>query len=134
LAGFFGSRRRHKDPTPFRSMDAIATNAAVATTIRDTRAGFLLAVKANQPTVRAEIETFFADAHPGRSPIQLNSTSKPASVRPMRSMDQSPALSPKTRLSVLIRGNMLLSQLSTKKRYPRVNTRYCLFGICLVSL
>jgi len=46
------------------SIDAIATNAAIATTIRDAQADYLLAVKANQPTLRAEIETFFADAPP----------------------------------------------------------------------
>lgn len=46
------------------SIDAIATNAAIATTIRDAQADYLLAVKANQPTLRAEIETFFADADP----------------------------------------------------------------------
>lgn len=32
------------------SIDAIATNAAIATTIRDAGADYLLAVKANQPT------------------------------------------------------------------------------------
>jgi len=46
------------------SIDAIATNAAIATTIRDAQADYLLAVKANQPTLRSEIETFFADAPP----------------------------------------------------------------------
>ena len=46
------------------SIDAIATNAAIATTIRDAQADDLLAVKANQPTLRAEIESFFADADP----------------------------------------------------------------------
>jgi predicted transposase YbfD/YdcC len=46
------------------SIDAIATNAAIATTIRDAQADYLLAVKANQPTLRAEIETFFADPPP----------------------------------------------------------------------
>ena len=46
------------------SIDAIATNPAIATTIRDARADYLLAVKANQPTLRSEIETFFADAPP----------------------------------------------------------------------
>jgi predicted transposase YbfD/YdcC len=44
------------------SIDAIATNAAMATTIRDAQADYLLTVKANQPTLRAEIEAFFADA------------------------------------------------------------------------
>jgi predicted transposase YbfD/YdcC len=46
------------------SIDAIATNAAIATAIRDAQADYLLAVKANQPTLRSEIEIFFADAPP----------------------------------------------------------------------
>lgn len=46
------------------SIDAIATNPAIATTIRDAQADYLLAVKANQPTLRSEIETFFVDAPP----------------------------------------------------------------------
>jgi len=44
------------------SIDAIATNAAIAATIRAAGADYLLAVKANQPSLRAEIEAFFADA------------------------------------------------------------------------
>ena len=44
------------------SIDAIATNPTIATAIRNVQADYLLAVKANQPTLRAEIETFFADA------------------------------------------------------------------------
>jgi predicted transposase YbfD/YdcC len=44
------------------SIDAIATNSAIATTIRNAQADYLLAVKANQPTLRSEIETFFAAA------------------------------------------------------------------------
>jgi predicted transposase YbfD/YdcC len=44
------------------SIDAIATNPAIATAIRDADADYLLAVKANQPTLRAEIESFFAHA------------------------------------------------------------------------
>ena len=44
------------------SIDAIATNPTVATSIRDAEAGYLLAVKANQPTLHSEIERFFADA------------------------------------------------------------------------
>ena len=44
------------------SIDAIATNATIATAIRDAKADYLLAVKANQPSLRAEIEGFFADA------------------------------------------------------------------------
>jgi predicted transposase YbfD/YdcC len=46
------------------SIDAIATNPTIATAIRDAQADYLLAVKANQPTLRREIETFFADAPP----------------------------------------------------------------------
>ena len=44
------------------SIDAIATNPAVATAIRAAQADYLLAVKANQPTLRADLERFFADA------------------------------------------------------------------------
>lgn len=44
------------------SIDAIATNAAIATAIRNAGADYLLAVKANQPTIRSEIEASFADA------------------------------------------------------------------------
>jgi predicted transposase YbfD/YdcC len=44
------------------SIDAVATNPTIATAIRDAEAHYLLAVKANQPTLRAEIERYFADA------------------------------------------------------------------------
>jgi predicted transposase YbfD/YdcC len=44
------------------SIDAIATNAEVAQAITDQGADYLLAVKANQPTLRAEIEAAFAAA------------------------------------------------------------------------
>jgi len=44
------------------SIDAIATNTAIATAIRAHGADYLLAVKANQPTLRAEIERYFDDA------------------------------------------------------------------------
>src|SRR5262245_12265820 len=44
------------------SIDAIATNPAIATTIRAAQADYLLAVKANQPTLRSDIEAFFACA------------------------------------------------------------------------
>src|SRR6266852_5924631 len=46
------------------SIDAIATNPTIATAILDAGADYLLAVKANQPSLRAEIETYFADADP----------------------------------------------------------------------
>jgi predicted transposase YbfD/YdcC len=44
------------------SIDAIATNAAIASAIRAQGADYLLAVKANQPTLRAEVEAYFAKA------------------------------------------------------------------------
>lgn len=44
------------------SIDAIATNATVATAIRNAGAHYLLAVKANQPTLRSDIERYFDDA------------------------------------------------------------------------
>ena len=46
------------------SIDAIASNPAIAAAIRAAGAGYLLAVKANQPTRRAEIERLFATADP----------------------------------------------------------------------
>ena len=47
------------------SIDAIATNATIAQAIRGTGADYLLAVKANQPSLRAEVEAYFATAPPG---------------------------------------------------------------------
>jgi predicted transposase YbfD/YdcC len=47
------------------SIDAIATNATIAKVIKDADADYLLAVKANQPTLRAEIERYFDDAPTG---------------------------------------------------------------------
>jgi predicted transposase YbfD/YdcC len=44
------------------TIDAIACNTAIAATIIDAGADYLLAVKANQPTLRAEIEDYFATA------------------------------------------------------------------------
>lgn len=46
------------------SIDAIATNPTVAAAIRAEGADYLLAVKANQPTLRAEVEAAFAEAGP----------------------------------------------------------------------
>jgi predicted transposase YbfD/YdcC len=46
------------------SIDAIATNPTIAAAIKDAGADYLLAVKGNQPGLRAEIETFFVDADP----------------------------------------------------------------------
>jgi predicted transposase YbfD/YdcC len=48
------------------SIDAIATNADVAKAITDRKADYLLAVKANQPTLRAEVEAAFAEAESRR--------------------------------------------------------------------
>ena len=48
------------------SIDAIATNGTIAAAIRDAGADYLLAVKANQPGLRAEIEACF-DAAPAGS-------------------------------------------------------------------
>ena len=47
------------------SIDAIATNGTIAKAIRDAGADYLLAVKANQPGLRAEVEACFTDALPG---------------------------------------------------------------------
>ena len=44
------------------SIDAIATNAKIAQAIKDKGADYLLAVKANQPTLRKEMESAFAAA------------------------------------------------------------------------
>jgi predicted transposase YbfD/YdcC len=44
------------------SIDAIATNAGIARAIAGKGADWLLAVKANQPTLRAEVEAAFAEA------------------------------------------------------------------------
>ncbi|HUI94385.1 MAG TPA: ISAs1 family transposase [Xanthobacteraceae bacterium] len=44
------------------SIDAIATNPTIAMAIRQAQADYLLAVKGNQPTLQAEIESFFAEA------------------------------------------------------------------------
>lgn len=44
------------------TIDAIACNPTIAKAIKDAGADYLLAVKANQPTLRAEIEDYFATA------------------------------------------------------------------------
>ncbi len=46
------------------SIDAIATNATIATAITAAGADYLLAVKANQPSLRAEVEACFKTAPP----------------------------------------------------------------------
>jgi len=47
------------------SIDAIACNATIATAIQEAGATYLLAVKSNQPTLRAEIEDYFTAAPAG---------------------------------------------------------------------
>lgn len=44
------------------SIDAIACNGSIAQNIRDAQADYLLAVKANQPTLRGEVEALFKAA------------------------------------------------------------------------
>lgn len=44
------------------TIDAIACNPTIAAAVTDAGAHYLLAVKANQPTLRAELEAFFRDA------------------------------------------------------------------------
>jgi predicted transposase YbfD/YdcC len=48
------------------SLDAIGCTGSIAQTIRDAEADYLLAVKANQPTLRREIEAFFQDVAEAR--------------------------------------------------------------------
>jgi len=47
------------------SIDAIACNATIAAAIQEAGATYLLAVKSNQPTLRAEIEDYFTAAPAG---------------------------------------------------------------------
>lgn len=44
------------------SIDAIACNGAIAQSIRDAQADYLLAVKGNQPTLKRDVEAFFGSA------------------------------------------------------------------------
>jgi predicted transposase YbfD/YdcC len=46
------------------SIDAIATNGTIAAAIKDAGAEYLLAVKANQPSLRADVEACFETATP----------------------------------------------------------------------
>jgi predicted transposase YbfD/YdcC len=54
------------------SIDAIATNAEVARAIAAQGADWLLAVKANQPTLRAEVEAAFAEAGERETHLDLD--------------------------------------------------------------
>lgn len=57
------------------SIDAIATNPTIAAVIRDAGADYLLAVKANQPTLRSEVERYF-DGAPAGSLDSFNDVDK----------------------------------------------------------
>jgi predicted transposase YbfD/YdcC len=54
------------------TIDAIATNATIASAIRAQGADYLLAVKANQPTLLADTEALFADLKPGPGDIEVD--------------------------------------------------------------
>ena len=54
------------------SIDAIATNPTIAKAVKAAGADYLLAVKANQPNLRAEIESFFADALPATLDVDID--------------------------------------------------------------
>lgn len=54
------------------TIDAIATNPTIASAIRATGADYLLAVKANQPTLRAEVEALFAAADPATPAVHTD--------------------------------------------------------------
>lgn len=54
------------------SIDAIATNGTIAKAIQDAGADYLLAVKANQPSLRAEVQACFDTAPPGA--VQTHTT------------------------------------------------------------
>ena len=50
-------------PGALVTIDAIACNPAIAKAITDRKGDYLLAVKANQPTLFGEIGRYFADQH-----------------------------------------------------------------------
>jgi predicted transposase YbfD/YdcC len=54
------------------TIDAVACNPKIAGKITDHGADYLLAVKANQPGLRQEVERFFADAPPGTLDADLD--------------------------------------------------------------
>ena len=66
------------------SIDAIATNADVAAAITAQGADYLLAVKANQPTLRAEVEAAFAEAGDPRDPRRPRQGPRPHRGAPHR--------------------------------------------------
>jgi predicted transposase YbfD/YdcC len=54
------------------TIDAVACNPKIAGKITDHGADYLLAVKANQPSLRQEIERFFADAPPETLDVEVD--------------------------------------------------------------
>jgi len=67
------------------SIEAIATNATIATAITAAGADYLLAMKANQPTLHADIEACFNDAGHRPSPVMSNMTKATAASSGARS-------------------------------------------------
>ena len=55
------SHDRAADETPLHLVSAFATNGTIAVAIRNADVDYLLAVKPNQPTLRADIEACFDD-------------------------------------------------------------------------
>jgi predicted transposase YbfD/YdcC len=54
------------------TIDAVACNPKIAGKIVEHGADYLLAVKANQPSLRGEVERFFADAPPGAIDTEID--------------------------------------------------------------
>jgi hypothetical protein len=73
---------------------ALVSIDGIATTIRDAQADDLLAVKANQPTLRSEIESFFADG--ALLPVSRGPRTW---TRVMAASSNEPSLSPRGRLA-----------------------------------
>jgi hypothetical protein len=63
---------------------------------------------------------------------QLRTTNKPASARPMRSINQSPTSRPRNLPSALICANMLPSQFSSEKMRPLSYATCCTIDIHFV--
>jgi hypothetical protein len=78
---------------------------------RDAQADYLLAAKANQPTLRSEIEIFFADA----SPASLESTTEVDKGHGASSSEPSPSLARPTG-SMVIAGSPAKSTCRASRR------------------
>jgi predicted transposase YbfD/YdcC len=111
------------------SIDAIATNARIAQAIVDGGADYLLAVKANQPTLRAEIESAFmaatridtfVDADKGHGRIEQRSVSIITEVDWLAGERRFPGELRLPKIATLIRVNSR-AELSDRSRFE---TRY----------